>query len=101
MSKLKLSLEELSVDSFSTQAGGRGRGTVLAHGEVKPSPDGADRTWGATCANADTCYASCYRAGGCSFESCPGTCPMGATCYDSCDPLKCPPQDTTTLTSRA
>ena len=76
MPKLRLSLEDLTVESFdSTSSRAQGRGTVRAHDETE-----------ATCFNTDcgTCYTVEYYCG----ESLDGTCNEG-TCVCSF-PYMCP-----------
>ncbi|WP_420129411.1 hypothetical protein [Longimicrobium sp.] len=98
-SKLKLHLEDLTVDSFQTTTPQRPRGTV--YGEQCtcytnctcpgcPTCDAScgQNTCGGTCAGTcNTCGGSC--AGTCD-ASCGGTCDAacntgGASCYASCD----------------
>ena len=64
MSKLKLHLEELSVESFDTTASEKAKGTVF----------------GEQC----TCYTNCTCPG---CPSCDATCP--ATCAYTCDDASC------------
>lgn len=39
MRKLKLAIENLTVESFDTSAAGRERGTVLGASEIQPAPE--------------------------------------------------------------
>lgn len=73
MHKLKLRLEELAIDSFTTTYVKREKGTV--YGEQCTCPTAC------TCPGCPTCDASCN--GSCG-ASCGGTC-GGATCAGSCD----------------
>lgn len=80
--KLKLSLEDLSVDTFSVEGGSaRRRGTVFGH---------TDTMGGMTCeftCQGHTCEGSCERTCGLSCDwSCNGTCEWscGGTCEYSC-----------------
>jgi hypothetical protein len=89
MRKLRLSLEDISVDSFPTHALGRRPGTVAGHGNSDTTcfeiicgcPTGS----GHTCDGQQTCVGSC--------DSCPDSCGCpptgGASCGYTCDPT-CP-----------
>jgi hypothetical protein len=84
MNKLKLDLDQLTVESFNTDASGIARrGTVQAHSEICV-PTRGEFTCGDTCDTCNnTCYDSCAAScgGGCgSGYSCGGTC--GGTCFD-------------------
>lgn len=80
MRKLKLDLDQLVVDSFSTQVRPKRGGTV--HGQVCTCYTQCD-----TCPGCPTCDASCN--GTCGGATCAGTCGGGtcggATCAGSCD----------------
>ncbi|HEX8243677.1 MAG TPA: hypothetical protein VF541_09280 [Longimicrobium sp.] len=82
MRKLRLELEQLTVDSFNAGEA-RGAGTVRARGdsepEVCPQPidDGGEvaitATWWRTCPNTcqgDTCYISCVTRCSCRTDPC-------------------------------
>ncbi|HEU0012721.1 MAG TPA: hypothetical protein VFQ45_03520 [Longimicrobium sp.] len=101
MKKLKLDLEALQVDSFSTAAEGVGPdGTVYGHvsmpvtgcpvqfvpGQIKKThPMHCPPTSLHTCGAQYTCDHTCAINTQCvSFESCPGTCPMQNTCHQTC-----------------
>ena len=74
MNKLKLSLEELSIESFDTTAPERKpEGTVF--GEQNPC----------TCPTACTCPGcpTCYNT--CAYTCDDNTCPACPTCANSCD----------------
>lgn len=76
MNKMKLRLEDLSVDSFDTTRAARERGTVF--GEQYCS-------CGGTCAGQPTCDVTCPQTcddWSCN-ESCEGTC-AGWTCITRC-----------------
>jgi hypothetical protein len=78
-SKLKLQLEDLSVESFDTSTSEKPKGTVF--GEQCTCPTAC------TCPGCPTCDASCDDTcdGTCdSCFSCGGTCGQ-YTCYHSCD----------------
>jgi hypothetical protein len=81
-SKLKLNLDQLSVDSFDTSAQQATRGTV--HGEQCTCPTAC------TCPGCPTCDATC--ANTCDdytcAASCNGTC-GAATCGNSCRQTDC------------
>ena len=88
MNKLKLQLEDLVIDSFSTTPVRRAKGTV--YGEQCTCPTACtcpgcptcDASCGGTCGG--TCDASCY-------GSCGDTCDCG-TAYDvSCNGYSCDP----------
>jgi hypothetical protein len=70
MNKLKLSMEDLSVESFDTTSSTREKGTVF----------------GEQC----TCYTQCTCPG---CPTCAGTCPADPscadTCWDTCDNFTC------------
>jgi hypothetical protein len=77
MKKLKLKLEDLAVDAFSTTAAAGDRGTVVGHSHY---------TWcWQTC--PDTCAQTCDDATcagfTCGYESCGGTC-FQSRCVDTC-----------------
>ena len=89
MNKLKLALEDLSVESFDTSGAEKEKGTVI--GEqcscLGTCPQTACATCPQTCDDyscAESCYGTC--AGGgltCGYESCGGTC-FQSRCVDSC-----------------
>lgn len=88
MNKLKLDLDQLTVESFDTDASGTARrGTVRAHHSHVCALTDRDFTCANTC---NTCGASC--GGGCSGGyTCYGTCvdPSCNTCSTNCDQLSC------------
>jgi len=96
MHKLKLDLDQLTVESFDTDASGMApRGTVRAHSDfcVRTDicvPTQGELTCGDTCDNTcNTCGASC--GGGCGsgfscFGSCAETC---NTCFTNCEQESC------------
>jgi hypothetical protein len=100
--KLRLNLDQLTVDSFTTEHTRRQSGTV--HGQQCTCPTACtcpgcptcDASCNGTC--GDTCAASCYGTCGdscdCSGWTCPGYCTGNeATCnnYGTCDPNRiCP-----------
>jgi hypothetical protein len=80
-SKLKLNLDELTIDSFDTTANENARGTVVGEEQCT--------CWTAcgqnTCPGCPTCDASCNGTCGATCAgSCYGTCD-GASCGYSCD----------------
>jgi hypothetical protein len=105
MNKLKLDLDQLTVESFDTDASGIARrGTVRAHsvfcGPTEVCiPTQGELTCGNTCETCngtcpDTCAASC--GGGCTAgNTCFGTCgascfdPTCNTCFTRCDQESC------------
>jgi hypothetical protein len=79
MEKLKLQLDNLSVESFDTTCEAKGHGTVRGEQATNTCP--GCPTCAATCAY--TCDdATCPQCPTCA-ASCNGTC-AGATCFDSC-----------------
>lgn len=96
MKKLRMDLDELRVESFATEHDPAGaEGTVWGHQDaMRPKPGTAG-----CYATKQSCHYSCH-GGACSFESCPGTCPMGGTCHETCG-IRCidpgPPQLADTL----
>jgi hypothetical protein len=81
MNKLKLDLDQLTVESFNTDASGIARrGTVRAHSEFFCLPTHlCAPTYGEfTC--GDTCDNTCHTCG----ASCGGGCGSGYSCYGSC-----------------
>lgn len=96
---LKLSLDDLQVDSFSTTDGSAGiRGTVRAHITTPGCGDTGPQDTEMLCSGAATCQALCsaycdpvtnpctLQIFNCPAPSAGGTC--GATCVASCG---CPP----------
>ncbi|HEY0020626.1 MAG TPA: hypothetical protein VGC13_30280 [Longimicrobium sp.] len=79
MRKLRLDVEAVQVESFTTQAAAAGRGTVEAQ-------QGRE-TFGCPAPTQDTCVGTCGCGGGTldvTCASCDITC--GATCWDpTCD----------------
>jgi hypothetical protein len=76
MSKLRLDLDEIQVESFTTHSGPARGGTVAAHERV---------TWGCPPATQDfTCPASCNGSCGCPAPSANGTCDISCngTCWE-------------------
>jgi hypothetical protein len=71
MRKLKLQLEDLMIDSFTTTPAEKAKGTVFG--------EQCTCYTACTCPGCPTCYASC---GGSCDATCNGTC--GATCDWSC-----------------
>jgi hypothetical protein len=71
--KLKLQLEQLRVDSFSTDAAGAAEGTV--HGHTGPGTCATCIAYTA-CAGV-TCYQTCMS---CAGPSCDNVCPSAANC---------------------
>jgi hypothetical protein len=78
MNKLKLNLDELSIESFEPAAASREEGTVRAYGETA---DTCDPLVG-TCFGY-TCYQSCNNATCDTCDPRVGTC-FGYTCYETC-----------------
>jgi hypothetical protein len=82
MRKLKLDLDQLTVDSFDTDADdGAQRGTVEAHSLrcVSPFETCEALSCNYTCG---TCNATCASCASC-FNTCGNTC--GGSCYGTCE----------------
>jgi hypothetical protein len=76
MNKLRLTLEDLRIDSFDTTAAAREKGTVVAQ------QDCTCYSCENTCPAFETCDLSCY-------YTCQATCDdpsCGVTCPDTCGP---------------
>lgn len=80
MKKLKLSLDGLQVQSFTTAIGAPNRGTV--HGEQQCT------CYTCTCPNCETCGASCPNTCGLSCQTCDAFCRTGEQ-YESCNYASC------------
>ena len=81
MNKLKLNLDQLTVESFNTDASEVARrGTVRAHSELC-IPTYGPITCGDSC---DTCDNTCYDSCGASCGGCSGGYACGGTCGSSC-----------------
>jgi hypothetical protein len=79
MNKLKLDLDQLTVESFNTDASGIARrGTVRAHSDLCAATFLPQITCGDTC---DTCNNTCYNT---CAASCGGGCTGGNTCFGTC-----------------
>lgn len=85
MNKLKLRLDDLSVESFDTQRMDREKGTVI--GEECSCGGTCDATCPNTCAytcDDNTCLYTCDDA------TCAGTCDTcSPSCWDTCRPRQC------------
>jgi hypothetical protein len=97
MRKLKLDLDQLTVDSFDTIPSEEPtRGTVEAHSHLCVSPfetcvdlqcpTGTCGATCATCASCDSCNATCYTCYNTCGDSCQGTC---VSCLTECEPVSC------------
>lgn len=76
MSKIKLSLDELRVESFTTFGAGRDQGTVFGHG-----------TTGTTCGGGTGCGPECetwYGVGACSANDACASSPYAYTPCAGC-----------------
>ena len=87
MSKIRLDLDALSVESFTTETGLAQAGTVRGHSPIDQTfysdVTGCDQdTCARNCSGNTTCYASCDGVQTCG-GSCNGTCQASA-CY-ACD----------------
>ena len=83
--KLRLDLEQLTVESFSISAdGGDGTGTVRAHGKVPPDEPASD--YDGVCGTYyESCNGSCASCVNSCWNSCVGTCvSCNVTCPQSC-----------------
>jgi len=82
--KLRLDVEQLTVDSFSISAGGEDAGTVRAHGEYPPDEPASD--WDGVCGTAyASCNGSCASCNVTCYQTCAATC---ASCNYTCQ-LSC------------
>ena len=90
MRKLKLELDGLQVESFDTQPGARGAGTVAGHADligignvvIGPAPDTQDlqRCWESWNNSCVTCVISA-----CPGETCGNQLTCGNTCKETCE----------------
>jgi hypothetical protein len=80
MTKLKLRLDDLSVETFQTAPAENARGTVLGNDDSDPT----DGTCGGYATCDASCEGSCYNTcnNTCGGGTCDGTC--GFTCSMSC-----------------
>ena len=97
MEKLKLDVDQLTVESFEAVSPEMlGRGTVDAHSHMCISPFDAcadlacpTGTCGATCATCASCAScngTCYSCYDTCGDSCNGTC---LSCLTNCEPMSC------------
>ena len=93
MKKLRLRMEDLAVDSFTTSQAARLRGTVEAHNTFRGNTCGAENTCGPQTCPPMYCVIetgdplACGATLGCDTPTCPpatSTCPTGGgfTCLD-------------------
>lgn len=86
MRKLKLSLEDLQVDSFHATSAASARGTVPGHNWTQYADESCFESCNGSCNH--TCPASCY--GGCgSGATCGGTCGASCGCPPGTDYTAC------------
>jgi hypothetical protein len=86
MRKLKLSLEDLQVDSFNVTPDASARGTVPGHNWTEYADESCFESCNGSC--NQTCPLSCY--GGCgSGASCGGTCGASCGCPPNTDDTAC------------
>jgi len=100
MKKLSLALEDLAVESFTTDGAASRRGTV----EARSGTTYRDESCGGTCVQtcypascascAFTCDASCGGCGGSGFTCAGATCGSEATCGGTCDYATCAQPET-------
>jgi hypothetical protein len=87
--KLRLEIEELAVESFSTQGAARGAGTVRGH-DASYRCGTTDACTEQSC-GAGTCYPSCdivcgsYKCGGDTFDCGTGGTSYNQPCVYTCD----------------
>jgi hypothetical protein len=84
MRKIRLDLDALTVDSFSTSGSGEAKGTVLGHGKVQ--------TEQVECATRDFCGSTLCNTGESQCQYCPTRftdCDTCVTCYESCGDTYC------------
>ncbi|HYH82142.1 MAG TPA: hypothetical protein VEX86_20205 [Longimicrobium sp.] len=94
MRKLTLDLDAIQVCSFTTDVSPITCGTVLANRAKTERPEcpvANPQTNGLTACGNHTCGMTCeaFPTECYSYESCHGTCPMGATCHPTCHHQKC------------
>lgn len=97
MSKLRLDLDQLAVETFDTSPEGPGRGTVLGHNSYVTVGVDCNTACGA-CSTLQSAYNPCgdTNYGACTYgkESCGGTCDTNcitcASCDGSCPQVGCP-----------
>ncbi|HSU12545.1 hypothetical protein [Longimicrobium sp.] len=88
--KLRLDLDQLTVDSFAVSARLEGAGTVRAQGEVPPQEpvsdyDGVCNTYQASCnGSCASCVNTCWNTCGNTCASCNFTCQLSchSVCYE-------------------
>jgi hypothetical protein len=86
MCKLKLSLDDLQVDSFHATSGTSVRGTVPGHNWTQYDDESCFQSCNGSC--NETCPMSCY--GGCgSGATCGGTCGASCGCPPNTDFTAC------------
>ena len=84
MAKLRLNLDQLTVDSFDTAQPAQKKGTVFG--------EQCTCYTNCTCPGCPTCDASCNgTCGGTCDASCNGTC--AGSCYGTCDYVSCNQSD--------
>lgn len=84
MTKLRLRMEDLAVESFDSSPARPQRGTVMGQETWYPTE--------CTCQGQYTCVESCPQT---CWETCDATCPWNHTCWETCG-LTC--DDPTCLT---
>lgn len=90
MKKLSLALENLSVESFTTDAASARRGTVEARSGMTYIDESCYGTCNGTCYpnTCATCDWSCGCGGTAGGYTCNGSC-AGPTCGDTCNYATC------------
>jgi hypothetical protein len=86
--KLRLDLDQLTVDSFAASDGVEGMGTVRAHGPYPPKDPASDYngvcdTYQASCnGSCASCVDTCWSTCGATCASCNFTCEL--SCHSVC-----------------
>ena len=84
MAKLKLSLDELQVDSFHATALADRRGTVPAHSHTQYADESCFQSCNGGCTDDPSCYVACGSGATCN-NTCHNTCGCPAnTDYTAC-----------------
>ena len=76
MKKLRLQLEDLRIDSFTTTPVEKEKGTVFG--------EQCTCNTACTCPGCPTCDASCNGTCDYSCDTCGGSCGAGDSCYQTC-----------------
>jgi hypothetical protein len=102
MRKLKLDMDALTVDSFSTSGWSAGAGTVRGRSGALCVEDtgydtcacGGGGTYTCTCPDRFTCWAGCVHTQPPMASCVENSCNPPATCFGTCVPAECASQAT-------